>query len=166
MNTSIQSILGDYEGFLERVFSHLKSSGIRIKERQIDHVCYRVETFERYEELRDKLKEIGEVLTEAPVGGRPISTFKLHEPIRYKGQEIYLLELPSPKEGSFYKEGFEHIEIVISENFEDFINKHDDLIFDTKAMSKPVNPDISLRFGEYSVKFHHEPLDIVIEKYG
>ncbi len=58
--------------------------------------------------------------------------------------------------------GLEHIELVINESFESFMQRHSHLTFDRRAMSKAINPDIQLLFPPYTVKFHHQPLEEVI----
>ena len=76
----------------------------------IDHICYRVESMKDYTRLKTALSAFSTLLIESIVGGRQISTFKLHTPIL---DGIDVLELPSPKAGSIYVSGFEHVEFVI-----------------------------------------------------
>lgn len=57
----------------------------------IDHVCYRTETFDEY---CDAVRRItspghdlhGQVLSEAFVNGRPITTIRMDDPIRVRGK--------------------------------------------------------------------------------
>ena len=154
---------------------------------EADHVCWRTETTESYQSLVSALKAYPEssLLIESLIGGRPIATFKLNEGISYKGRKVSILEIPSPKEGSPYKEGLEHVEFVIGESsdhslhtpinntahetaLEKIMSEHSDIEWNTKASSKKVNPDVSLKlslssFGTCSVKFHLLPLEKVIE---
>lgn len=149
--------------FLEQLFSEMSAQNADFSHLPIDHICYRVETEERYQELKEKLSNFGEILTEKPIGGRPIATFRLDKPFIFQNQKIYLLELPAPKKGRFYAEGWEHIEMVIKPSFQDFMAQNAHLDFDTKAITKKVNPEVRLTFPSGSVKFHHYPLDYVIE---
>ena len=48
----------------------------------IDHACYRVADLKQYQILKSKFAELGELLTEANVNGRPIATFKLFHPVQ------------------------------------------------------------------------------------
>ncbi|CAJ1934426.1 unnamed protein product [Cylindrotheca closterium] len=154
---------------------------------EADHVCWRTETTESYQGLVLALKEYREsdLLIESEIGGRPIATFEFKEGIRYKERYVKVLEIPSPKEGSPYKEGLEHVEFVIGESSDhgsyspinDTIHKatlkkvmldHPETNWNTKASSKEVNPDVSVKldlssFGTCSVKFHLLPLAKVIE---
>ena len=68
------------------------------------------------------------------------------------------------KESSPYKRGLEHVEFVIDKDFNSFIQLYPHVNFDVKAISKENNPDISIQFEDgIAVKFHHSPLDVVIE---
>jgi predicted metalloenzyme YecM len=73
------------------------------------------------------------------------------------------LELPSPKKGSEYSEGFEHVEFVIDEPFEAFIKRYPKTLFDKKGQFKKVNADLRIQFENCSVKFHHHSLEYVIK---
>ncbi|MEM8527489.1 MAG: VOC family protein [Bacteroidota bacterium] len=148
--------------FLTDLFQEIKLQGIDVQYLELDHICYRVETTERYEALKEELLEIGELLVESEVGGRSIATFRLHEALIFEDRKIEILELPAPKPNNHYREGFEHIEFVISEDFETFMNRYAHCEFDTKGMKKVINPEIRLSFGERSVKFHHQSLEEVI----
>lgn len=107
-DTLLKQVLGDYNQFLDRLLMHLGSiaSG-----RQIDHICYRVETADQYESTKALLLGFGCLLTESLVGGRPISIIQLTTPIQHGGFTIPFIELPSPKEGSHYNGGLEHAEV-------------------------------------------------------
>ncbi len=162
-NKKLEALLGDTRPFLETIFQRLETDKVAVGDYELDHICYRVETVERYEALKKALASLGKLLVESQIGGRPIATFQLHHPILFQNRQIHVLELPAPKVGSFYKEGFEHVEFVIDTPFENFIQKHPHLNFKTKGMSKAVNPEISLRYDDFAVKFHHHSLAYVIE---
>jgi predicted metalloenzyme YecM len=51
LNT-IEGVLGDATPFLKKVFAALKKDNINVSEYELDHICYRVETVERYNELK------------------------------------------------------------------------------------------------------------------
>jgi predicted metalloenzyme YecM len=136
----------------------------------LDHICYRVSSVARYEQLRETLLEENELLVESPINGRRIATFRMATPFRFQQREIWLLELPEPKPGSPYPEGYEHAELVTDRplpQFETWLRQHlgisaNDL--DRKGLTKQLNADLRLRLpGGLSVKFHELPLDQVIE---
>ena len=81
---------------------------------EVDHACWRVETAKAYELAScAALQDGAELLGEAMVGGRPVSVFRLREPLDVGTHRIRLLELPAPKKGSAYATGWEHIEVAL-----------------------------------------------------
>ena len=159
---SFNSIFPSPTPFLDQIFHHLQEDQLDVSSYELDHLCYRVESIERYTELKEVCHKLGSLLSETLINGRPIATFKLQEPILYQGRAIKLLELPSPKPGSPYAEGFEHVEFVIDEDLDSFIARYPQLTFDTKGMKKAINPDVRLAYGPLSVKFHRHNLEYVI----
>lgn len=160
-NTS--SILWNTDIFFDTIFHTLESLNINVSNYELDHLCYRVETTERYEELKKIFGENWKLLSEKEINGRPICTFKLKQAIQYGGREISVLELPSPKTGSPYTEWLEHVEFVIDTSFEDFMKQYPDIIFDTKSMNKDINHDIGIEYDAVRVKFHHNSLEYVVK---
>lgn len=153
----------DAVNFLEALISEAKSMGVEFPDHCIDHLCYRCSSQEIYQETKEEIQKYSTLLVESLIGGRNIATYKLHKPIVFENQSVDLIEVPSPKDGSPYEDGFEHFEVVIQESFQDFMQSHSDLNFSTKAMSKPINPDIKIRLNSGSIKFHHQSLEKVIE---
>ena len=118
-------------GFLNNLFQKIKSQNIDIQNFELDHICYRVETVERYKVIKKELSKIGKLLVESEVGDRPIATFRLEKALIFEDRKIYVVELPAPKPHNRYKEGFEHVEFVISEGFETFMKRYALCYFDT-----------------------------------
>ena len=160
--TDIANLLGNSKPFLNRIFSYLSKKGIEVANYKLDHICYRVATEERYLQLKKELGHLGELLVESEIGGRSIASFKLNEPIIYKERKIDCIELPAPKKGSFYQEGYEHVEFVIDLSFEEFMAANPIIDFITKDLKKSVNPGITLKETDFSIKFHHHTLEYVI----
>lgn len=149
--------------FIEKIEADLKVLGINLDDFYIDHLCYRVGSTVRYNELKSELEKEHKLLHEAMISSRPIATYKLLEPVKYKHHRIPLLELPAPKEDADYKEGFEHIECVIDESFVSFSSKYEDIEFDWKGAQKNHNPELRIKLGDLSIKFHHNSLEDVIK---
>lgn len=162
MLTSVYQLLGNPIVFLDHIFQYLSLKKIVVANYELDHICYRVETEDRYQYLKKNLLNLGELLTESQIGGRTIASIKLNQPIIYKNRKIWGIELPAPKKGSFYKEGFEHVEFVIDMPFDAFMKAYPDLNFVTKDLKKSVNQGITLKETDFSVKFHHHTLEYVI----
>lgn len=154
MNT-LQNIIGDYQAFLKQIVQEIKEEGFDLADFvQMDHMCYRVPSLELYEAKKQELATVGTLLGEFQVNGRPIATFRLHDPVRYEQWRIDAIELPAPKEGSETQEGLEHVELVLFDDKEDFLKKYADKQFDMRAADRGVNPEISFRLPTYTVKFH------------
>ncbi|MBW2968135.1 VOC family protein [Candidatus Woesearchaeota archaeon] len=166
---TLDDLLPGVDVFLGKVFAALKRDGIGTHGHELDHVCYRVETLERYDELKAGLARLGELLSEVEIGGRYISTFRLKEPIVFgegaQQREIYCVELPEPKQGSPRPEGWEHAEFAIGEDYDHIMRAHPELPWITKGAGKSINPDVALKYVEQgiTVKFHRNPLEKVIK---
>jgi predicted metalloenzyme YecM len=148
--------------FLERLSNELSAANVALFHWDIDHLCYRSETLERYQILKSEFETIGELLVESEVNGRPISTFKLHEPFQMLGRTIALLELPAPKAGKPSKEGFEHIEVVTPLPLAQLREQYKFLTLDEGGMKKLFNAELEIKFICGAVKFHNLSLESVI----
>ena len=56
---SVENLLGDINPFLVKVSTFLEKDGIDVSNYKLDHICYRVETPNKYEELKQKLLSYG-----------------------------------------------------------------------------------------------------------
>jgi predicted metalloenzyme YecM len=149
--------------FLEQLFHKMTVERIEIAPHwDIDHLCYRVDSLSRYEELKTLFKTFGTMLIESDVNGRPIATFKLNFCIKFKDWIIDVVELPAPKVSKLTKEGFEHIEIVCDETFSDLEVKYKHLKLDLGGLEKDFNQEFEIELGERNLKFHHMSLESVI----
>ena len=165
MMDNLANLLGDVQGFLALVTHSLEEDGMDVSGYELDHICYKVETAERYKYFQGELAHYGDLLTETPVGGRKISTYKLEEPILFAGREIYCVELPFPKADQTVVEGLQHAEFVIDIGFEEFMKMYPQLKFDQTKKSKLINPHIARNYNAFSVKFHHHSLEYVIKHF-
>ncbi len=157
------SILPPHEIFLDELFDHIARDGIDVSSYKLDHLCYRVATLEEYCAMRIVLSNMGILLTEAEIDGRPISTYTLTIPLVYQDRTVRLVELPAPKQSISYKTGWEHAEFVVGEDPRIWMTRYPHLDWDTRALSKSVNSDVSRKYDAMCVKFHEYPLDYVIE---
>nr|WP_295899537.1 VOC family protein [uncultured Bdellovibrio sp.] len=162
---SIQSVIGDYTAFLDRIFANIQNAGLDVVSFEMDHACYRVSSLQQYEIKKAALLNFGDLLTEAQVNGRPIATFKLHHALKYKNRELFLIELPAPKKGKDVSEGLEHVEFVVGDLISALMKKHSDLAWNTSGLQKTLNPELELKFEDgLAIKFHPESLSEVIRK--
>lgn len=156
-------LLGDYETFISAIDAGLARLGISRSElSMMDHICYRVETDERYQELLEKFTKLGTLLGENEVNGRKITTFEFDKYLKAAGWTVPYLELPAPKKDSPYSEGLEHVELVVIGSLQRFMDRHKELPFSSKGMNKLINPEAGLKGEGISVKFHEQQLGAVV----
>lgn len=151
------------EEFLANVWAEIQGSNFELKPHwDIDHICYRVDSVESYEEMKAFLGAFSSLLVESPVGGRLIATYELNEPLKFNDYLIYLVELPQPKAGRNEREGFEHIEIVVDEKLSDIVNTSPSLAWGTKGLAKDYNPELKLSLESTNIKLHNQSLKSVV----
>lgn len=158
-----QRFLDLAQNFLAQSFDHLREHKILLASHwHIDHLCFRTESNQRYEELKHDLSTFSKLLIESEVNGRLISTFKLQNAISYEGFDIDLIELPAPKKGKIVKEGFEHFEIVSDLTFEELKHYFSGITIDESGTKKLFNKELEFCFENFAIKFHHQSLESVI----
>jgi predicted metalloenzyme YecM len=128
----------------------------------MDHICYRVETLDRYNEMMRRLGEVATLLGETEISSRMIATFECNDPLEAGGWQIPCIELPQPKVGAPYQEGLEHVELVTIRSLDQFRAMHPELPFNEAGMYKKINPELGLKHAGISVKFHEQPLGAVV----
>jgi predicted metalloenzyme YecM len=145
---------------------------VRAKGWQVDHVCWRCLTMKEYVRACIQFEDIGsEKLVEGIIGNRPITTYRFSKPLKAAGFEIECLEIPAPKEGSYYPSGLEHCEFVITQENDDMLSSRplDELKKEYPSVKfkhnkKDINSDLTLKFDDgTSAKFHSQPLSKVIK---
>ena len=99
----LQNIFPNPTPFLTKIFKILENKQIDVSTYELDHICYRLETIERYDFFKKELSTIATLLSESVVGGRVIATYKLHIPIIFNDRQIWCIELPSQKLDHFTK---------------------------------------------------------------
>ena len=156
------NVLPDHHPFLVRLLAAVEHDLPEVARWTLDHLCYRVDSAQRYAAITKVLAEHGVLLAESLIGGRPIATYRLHQPLRYQERSIHVIEVPAPKPGSAYPEGWEHAEFVVDVPLATLVEAHSQLPWELDDLHKPVNPDLRLRYAGFSVKFHERALEAVI----
>ncbi len=121
---------------------------------EIDHVCYRASSSSEYDLLKKEALQVGSLLAEADVQGRPIAIFKFHDPLWVDCYRVDYLELPHPKPSQVIASGWEHIEVVTDTELETSIGR--------VGVRDLVNYEVSETIDNFRVKFHCRPIDQVI----
>lgn len=151
------------EVFLTQFFSLIESEyGIETDGLFLDHICWRCDSLSAFEQMEAELLKMGSMFHKSIHNGRLISLIELNEAISYRGREVSLIELPSPKEGKHYPNGFEHAELVYND-LNQLVSKYPDLAWNTKNIGKEINPDVKLTQEGITVKFHPYSLAHVVK---
>ncbi|PJG60371.1 hypothetical protein CUC53_02375 [Aeromonas cavernicola] len=161
MNHPLDSTLGPLAPFVSNLLTELAASGVNMSPPHIDHLCYRAATLGEYRRLRQVLAAHGELLVEGMIGGRPIATYQLTEPVTFDGCSVPCIELAAPKPGRQHRVGLEHIEWVVC-SLADLVADYPDVPFKTENMMKARNPDVVLALPSGQIKFHLTSLAAVI----
>ncbi len=160
----LQDYMATVPAFVKAIQNEAMQLGLNLGPFEMDHFCLRVENTEQYVFYKSEAEYVGVLLSEAIIGGRPIASYKLNDEIVIGAKRISCMEIPSPKEGAPYALGLEHVECVIAEALTIFIQRYPHLKFDTRALKKPINPEITLKLASgKTVKFHNQSLEQVIE---
>lgn len=170
---TLEKLLGSPEPMLKAIDGALKKAQLP-RNLLCDHICFRVEHEGAYQRFKQALSHIAVLEGEHHIAGRPICTFRLLTPYQSATVgPIEAVELPAPKKGSAYARGWQHAEFVTGEPLDSFMRRYPHVDFNTQAMGKSHNPEISVDItgpeGEaYAIKFHQEPLLAIVarEKLG
>ena len=160
----IRTFVSDLQKFAHPLIQRMADFGLMRDIKEIDHACYRVESLAQYDFIKNQLDSIATLLTEAPVNGRPIATFRLSKKISlHHGFSLDVIEIPAPKPGSPYAEGFEHLEAVTAMDLTAFRDRHPKHQWNTANFHAELNREISLRWDVGLIKFHELSLAKIIE---
>ncbi len=163
INLSSEDLQKKADLFLSELFSDSADLGLKLEPHwDIDHLCFRVDTLDAYELYKETLANLGTLLTESHVNGRPIATFELNYPIRFQNWIIRIIELPAPKKGKMCKTGFEHIEIVVDKPLLSLADEYPKFKWDKSGLIKLFNSELELPVGDSAIKFHNISLKSVI----
>lgn len=151
----LKAVIGNYNIFLEQILQETREAGFDLSDFvQLDHMCYRVSSLEQYDEKKALLLNLGSLLGENMVNGRPIAVFRLYQPVICDGWRIDAVELPAPKSGEDTREGLEHVEFVLYDDKDVFLQKYAGKDFILRAADRGVNPEIGFKLPSYTIKFH------------
>lgn len=150
----IETVIGDYEGFVRGLIREALSKGLRLDGYEIDHLGFRVDTVEEYEVIRDRLTPLSSELATTVHNGREFSIFKLKEPLIVDHYEIPVVELPTPSPNKAFPRGLEHAEMVIAPNFKEFCDVNSDRLQFDADMTPPNATAYIVTPGDKKLKFH------------
>lgn len=159
----LHMILENFEQFMRGILQNIEALGVDVTSFQLDHVGYQASTDEDYDRLRVEFDKLGNRVSEEIVGGRRVGIYELQTPLTYKQYVIPAIELVAPKEGQVCPSALEHVEFVITGDFQSFMKKYPNIKWDATKINQPMFPMITLKLtGTTQVKFHLTPvLDII-----
>lgn len=149
---------------------------ISLTDYHIDHIsvrCHHLTTANRW---HDGLIKCANLLSDNQINGRSIRLYELIQPIVVAGQNIFIIELPFPKDKTYPQESWEHIEMVVDVEPDLLLSVATNLLpnplpegFSMKA-SQPKgqserlpNPTLAVTNGIITVKYHPFSLKKIIE---
>lgn len=159
---SLHTLFGDIDSFLAQLADGLNTHGLPSTLGEMDHICYRAASKIDYLQKREALACFGLTLVEGMIGGRPIITFKLYQPLASPFGPIQCIELAAPKPGKSHLAGLEHGEIVVK-SLENLVNDYPKVPFNQRGLTA-ASPEVSLKLAPYQVKFHEQSLADTIAK--
>lgn len=148
--------------FLSKIFDVMSQMNCEVGSFDLDHICFRTNTIEEYQNIKQELLAENELLSANEHNGREISVFKLKRPISFEERSIPVFELPAPKDGCSYLSGYEHIEFVIPYTLRELVENNPHLNFNIKNIDDDENPSVKLKFSCGVVKFHVKTLEEVV----
>tara|TARA_B100000508_G_scaffold19515_2_gene13042 strand:- start:6194 stop:6763 length:570 start_codon:yes stop_codon:yes gene_type:complete len=180
----LETLLSSTPAFAARLEEVLESLQMAdaCRDMKMDHICVRLNSGLEVLKLKVELEQIGSTISTANVNGRDIHIIQLEQPILVGRWETLGIELPHPKPGRTYDEGWEHVEFVIPGLFNTMIDvmrsfeshfphlKQPPFVgqFQLKADEPEAegdqmpNPTIGIVSAGVGVKFHARPIQEVV----
>lgn len=174
--SQLQDLWDDLPIFIGKLQQMAQEINVLLSSFPIDHIsvrCHHIETAERWHQ---GLMQCAQLLSDNIINGRPIRLYELSEPLNIAGQDVFIIELPFPKDKIYSKESWEHIEMVIDVEPNQLETAALQLLPEplpqgySIKMSQPKgqqerlsNPTLAVSNGEITVKYHPFPLKKIIE---
>lgn len=170
--------------FSEKLNSALEELGIldACKDLQIDHICVRLKDDADVDKLKNELSEVSRVISAVNVNGREIAIIQLNQALNLGLWQTYGVELPHPKPNHSYADGWQHVEFVLSgaENTMNGVREVFSKSFSSLDVEKLKtdysysedephadedqipNPTVGLKVNGIGIKFHANPIQVVV----
>lgn len=155
--------LGKYERYVQQASAMLETQGILLNELvQCDMINYECDTNERYAEVKEVLLRSAEMVSEIEHGGRLVSIYQAHRPLLAGQWNIPYIELLQPKPTRENRDAIDGIFFVTATSLVDFLERHQDIPFDTKGLTNSANPYVEMKVNDVAVKFHDRHMGAVL----
>ncbi len=136
--------------FLSTIEKRLWMYGLKLNDFSIDHLCFRSNNqndFIKYKKYREQQSLL---YSQSFFKNRSFFFYLLKTPIKYKNNNIYYVEYSSPLQNEKYETGFQHIELLVWDNFKLNINKNRSISKDWKSEIKRED-NLAVKFTTESV---------------
>lgn len=141
--------------FIKEKLEQLNTAGLDVSNLELDHFGYQTSSANDYDTKLEEVIEIASKKSENIVSGRRVGIFKLTTPYAYNNFIIGGFELVEPREGQVCNSQLDHLEFVLNESFEKYIERYPTINWDTTAMHRPEFAKLTVKFKDgTSVKFH------------
>jgi len=110
---SYQHLDDSWTNFSDSINDFISELGLTQLKLACDHVALRVNDTESAERLSRDFEQLGSVISNNIINGRPILIFELNTPLVLGDMSIDCVELPYPGDKTYPVEGWEHIELVL-----------------------------------------------------
>ena len=174
----------EIDDFSDRLHAALAQLDIldQCEDLKIDHICVRLKNSSDVDLLKAQIVEAGLLISTANVNDREITILQLHSPIMIGPWEVSGVEMPYPKLGHAYEDGWEHVEFVLNgaANTMDgvrqaFTEKFPNLAIDELRKDhgyfedapladgdQMPNPTLGIKVNGVGLKFHAHPIQVIV----
>lgn len=151
--------INGFSGFLDKWFTSVNALVIDLSQMNPDHIGYSVSSKEEYNQEKETLLKIAELVREAIVSNRRVGVFKFNTPLKYDKYIIDAIELIEPKEGEKTQTGFEHAEFTAITRLHELVSTYPDLPWNTSSIDRLDFPRLKIIFPDKTeVKFNNQPI--------
>ncbi|WP_372872249.1 VOC family protein [Shewanella sp.] len=102
---------GEFETHILSLLDKLALADLQL---ECDHASLRVNSVAAAEQLQTDFGQLGEIISNNIINGRPILIIRLHQPLTLGSMSVPCIELPFPSDKHYPVEGWEHIELVLT----------------------------------------------------
>jgi len=154
-----QAIVDKIPAFERLQADRCAALGIDVSTYGLSHIAVRCRTWDDYIRSRETLEHRAKANLENVWNGRPISKIVLAEPVSLDdGRTVSLVELIPPFHQRVYRMGLEHVGYVVGAAFQEFLDRHLDVLTGQQFQSRSCRPAYVL-FEDYThVKFYERSL--------
>lgn len=145
-------LIKSWPAFEAKILHLLATLGLADKNLECDHVALRVNSIASADALRHDFSQLGTVISDNQINGRPILIIELNSPLTLGTFSIPCVELPYPSDKHYPQEGWEHIELVIPSNAQDCETLRQDLQAISPILSSLLSGEIEASKGAIKLK--------------